>query len=95
MTSHETDAAFWDRADAILNLANQQCDTVPRGQVSSSLLYSAARFNAFVVASHAKDSAKMAADRDEAVAYFTAQYKMMLEENLDNFIAHYDEYIRR
>jgi len=94
MTTHETDQAFWDRADAILNLANSQCDHADRGKVSSSTLYASARFNAFVVAAHAKDGASMAQDRDGAIAYFTEQYKMMLEENLDDFIANHAAYMQ-
>ena len=41
--------AFFDRADAVIALANRQVgEGVPRGDVSASTLYAAARFNAYV-----------------------------------------------
>lgn len=83
---------FFARVNAIIDLANQQCQDAPPGQVSASLLYAVARFNAFVVASAAKDVEEMKANRQEAIDYFPEQYTKMLIENLDEYIEHFDEY---
>ncbi len=85
----KTPDEFWDRADSFIELANKYCDDVKIGQVSSSLLYAAARFNSFVVASSAKDAEEMIREKDAAIEYFTEQYKKMLSENLDENIRNF------
>jgi hypothetical protein len=54
---------FWERADAVIDLANQQCRDAPRSQVSASLLYAAARFNAYVAALGASGPQELKAER--------------------------------
>lgn len=84
---------FWERADAVIHLANDQCEAAPRSKVSASLLYAAARFNSFIVASSAANLDELRQDKNEAVKYFTEQYQKMLIENLDDHIANYEKYI--
>ena len=83
---------FFERVNAIIDLANQQCKDAPPSHVSASLLYAVARYNAFVVASAAKDVEEMKANRQEAIDYYPDQYTKMLIENLDEYIEHFDEY---
>ncbi|GGY20527.1 DUF3144 domain-containing protein [Massilia dura] len=89
------DAAFWERADAIIHLANEQGTQAPNSNVSASLLYAASRFNAFIVANGASDAATMKADREEAIRYFTEEYRKMLSQNLDDYIENFDGYLPR
>jgi hypothetical protein len=89
------DAAFWERADAIIGLANEQGTKVPNSNVSASLLYAAARFNAFIVANGTSDAATMKADKEEAIRYFTEEYRKMLSQNFDDYIANFDGYLPR
>jgi hypothetical protein len=89
------DAAFWERADAIIALANEQGTKAPNSNVSASLLYAAARFNAFIVASDTRDAATMKADKDEAIRYFTEEYRKMLSQNFDDYIDNFDGYLPR
>jgi len=86
------DAAFWERADAVIRLANEQGTTVPNNNVSASLLYAAARFNAFIVSTGAASAEAMQADKEEAIRYFTDEYRKMLSQNLDDHIANFDTY---
>ena len=83
---------FWERADQIIALANEQVQDSTIGKVSSSLLYAAARFNSFNVATSANDVEEMEKDKEEAVRYFTEQYKKMLIENLDDYIENFVKY---
>ena len=87
------DDGFWDRADAHINLANSQCTDVGAGKASASLLYAASRFNAFIVASNSSGSADLRNRKAEALEYFTAEFRKMLDENLDDHIDHFDEYL--
>jgi hypothetical protein len=83
---------FWERADQGIALANEQIKGSTIGKVSSSLLYAASRFNSFNVASSADDVVEMKKDREEAIRYYTEQYKKMLIENLDDYIENFDKY---
>jgi len=83
---------FWERADKIIALANEQVKDSTIGKVSSSLLYAAARFNSFNVSSSAENVEEMKKDKEEAIQYFTEQYKKMLTENLDDCIENYESY---
>ncbi|MGZ7087143.1 MAG: DUF3144 domain-containing protein, partial [Ilumatobacteraceae bacterium] len=50
MSNDTPDAQFWERANAIINLANDQSQSAHPNEVSASTLYATARFNAFIVA---------------------------------------------
>ena len=86
---------FWERADQIIELANKQVGDSEIGKVSSSLLYAAARFNSFNVASKSDSVEEMKKDKEEAIKYFTEQYKKMLVENLDDYIENYENYTKQ
>jgi hypothetical protein len=91
----ELESGFWVRADEIINLANVQSKNEPRNIVSASLLYAAARFNAFVVTSSANDVSELTTDKNKAIDYFVEQYRRMLTENLDEQIKNFDTYSDR
>lgn len=94
MPSNENvDEAFWDRADSFIHLANKQSDSADVGKVSASLLYAAARFNAFIVASQSPSSEALQATKQEALDYFSNQYRQMLEDNLNDYVANHGKYV--
>jgi hypothetical protein len=89
----DTDEKFFNRADAHIHLANEQLTNVARGKVSGSLMFAAARYNAWVSATDLQSSKELQKRKDELMDYFLSQYKSMLEHNFDNYIAHYDDYM--
>jgi hypothetical protein len=89
-----TDDAFWDIVDGALALANDSCENIDPSKVSAALLYAAARFNAFIVASNSLDRKEFRAEKDEAVQYLTKQYRSMLGENLADYEDNFKEYTR-
>ena len=91
-SNKEVDETFWDRADGLINLANQFCDNVPRSKVSVSFLYAAARFNSFVVAASSNSVQELNNDKENAIEYFVGQYRKMLEENIDDHIDNFEKY---
>jgi len=91
---NEVDDHFFDRADAIINQANEQLETVTPGKVSASTLYAAARFNAWVSAIGAASGEDMRTAKDETIEFFVEQYRAMLSENLDDYIDKFDAYMR-
>jgi superfamily I DNA and RNA helicase len=95
MTEEQPGQDFWKRADEVIHLANEQRTADGNHKVGASLLYAAARFNAFVAASSAEDVEEMKADRDEALEYFCDEFRKALVENFDDYIANYKEYIEK
>lgn len=92
MSKEKVPQEFWDRADEVIALVNNQVKGSTVGKVSSSLLYAAARFNSFNVANSASSKDEMKKDREEAVKYFTEQYRKMLGENIDDYIENFEKY---
>ena len=91
----ETDEMFYRRADAHIDLANEQVADISRGKVSASFMYAVARFNSWVTACKADSAEDLRAGKEESVEYFVSQYRAMLSENLDDYIEHFDKYMRR
>ena len=90
----DIDDGYYHRADAFIDLANEHCATTDRESVSASLMYSSARFNAWVSATDFSSGDQMRNEKLERIAYFVAQYRTMLEENMDNYIQNFDDYMK-
>jgi hypothetical protein len=89
----DIDGKFYAWADAHIHLSNDQCGEIGRGKVSASMMYATARFNAWVSACGFNSAQEMSAARAETVEYFVDQYRKMLEENLDDYIEHFNRYM--
>lgn len=92
--SDTVDEAFFERADAHIRLSNEQLKEVGRSKVSASMMFATARFNAWVIASSAQSGSEMTESRDEAIRYFVEQYKLMLEENTNDYIKNFESYMK-
>lgn len=91
--AQEKDDRFFDRADAHIHLSNDQLAEVSRGKVSASMMYGLARFNAWVSASGFESADQMRSAKAETIQYFSTEYVKMLEENLDDYIDNFDQYM--
>ena len=89
------DDKFYDRADAIIHLANEQNHDIARGKVSASLMYATARFNAWVSATGFQSGADMRETKQKTIDFFVEQYRVVLEENLDDYIRGFDGYMKK
>lgn len=87
----DLDTSFLQRADAVIALANAQLAEATPAQASASTLYAAARFNAWNSARRCGSGPAMAAVKQETLDYFLEQYRVMLEEHLDWYIANFPE----
>jgi hypothetical protein len=92
--AQESDREFYDRAQEHLSVANGQLAAVPRGDVSASMMYACARFNAWLSASHRESASELKGAYGETIEYFVAQYRRMLVSNLDDFVENFGEYVR-
>ncbi|GAB3467161.1 hypothetical protein GCM10027321_34290 [Massilia terrae] len=84
---------FWNRANALINLANDQCDSAIPNEVAASTMYASARFNAFIVATTTGSAENMKAEKERALEYFTDQFRKMMESNLDDFAENFEKYL--
>jgi len=91
---NEVDEHFFNRADEHINLSNAQLSDASMGKVSASMLYSVARFNAWVAACGWHNGKEMEAAKQEIIEYFTEQYKKMLSENVEDYITNFDAHIK-
>jgi hypothetical protein len=89
----DIDEKFFERADAHIHLSNDQLKNITPGKVSASMMYATSRFNTWWTACGFSSASDMAARRDENIEYFMQQYRMMLEENMDDYIENFDKYM--
>lgn len=92
--SQDADHDFYDRAHEHLRIANEQLTGVSEGQVSASMMYACARFNAWVSATSQESAKDLKGAYGETIEYFVAQYRKMLVKNLDDFVANFGDYMR-
>ena len=87
------DDKFYERADAHIHLSNEQLEDIDRVRASTSMMYATARFNAWVSARGFGTKEEMAASREETIDYFLNEYRLMLEENFDDYVEHFAKYM--
>ena len=90
----DIDEGFYKRADAFIDLANDQCGGAAFEKVSASLMYASARFNAWASATEFSTDDQMREAKLNRIAYFVAQYRTMLEENMDSYIKNFNDYMK-
>ncbi|GLX85326.1 hypothetical protein tloyanaT_15780 [Thalassotalea loyana] len=92
----QLDDQFFDRADAHINLSNEQIsENIGTGKVSASMMYSTARFNAWLSASGWDSADELRTAKEETIEYFMNEYRKMLEENLNEYIENFDDYMKQ
>ena len=87
------DDKFYERADAHTHLSNEQLGEIDRVRASSSMMYATARFNAWVSARGFGTKEEMAASREETIDYFLSEYRLMLEENFEDYVENFAKYM--
>ena len=95
MSENSATKTFQQRADEFIAVANQQAAESTVDEVNTSVLYSAARFNAFSVARSVKSAEILQAEKQAAIEFFTQRYAEMLNQNLEEYIARFDSYTQK
>jgi len=88
----DADKAFYDRANAHINLANDQLQQDIHGKVSASMMYATARFCTSLTAAGYASGAEMAASRNASIDYFVREFRLALEEHMDDYIKNFAPY---
>ena len=90
----KVDNNFYNRADEHINLSNKQLQNESSGKVSASMMYSTARFNAWLSACGWNNGVEMDSAKEETLEYFVEEFRKMLSENLDDYIENFDIYMK-
>jgi hypothetical protein len=86
---------FQQRADEFIAVANQQVPDSSVDDVNTSIIFAAARFNAFSVARSVDSADKLQAEKQAALEYFTQRFAEMFEQNIDEYISRFDRYSQK
>lgn len=89
----EIDNKFYDMVDEHIHLSNQQLSKGSKGEVSASMMYSVARFNAWISAAGWENAKQMEEAKEETITYFVEEYKKKLTENLEDYIRNFEHYM--
>jgi hypothetical protein len=92
MSENSPTKTFQQRVDEFIAVANQQAADSSVDDVNTSILFSAARFNAFSVARSVESAENLQAEKQAAIEYFTQRYAEMLNQNLEEHIARFDSF---
>jgi len=91
----DVDDGFYHRADEHINLSNDQVsEKANQGEVSASMMFSVARYNAYISACGCKNSEELLAAKEKAADYFSTEYRKMFVENIENYIENFDQYMK-
>lgn len=72
-------------ADRFIDTANRQLNDTEAATVNSAFLYGASRFSAFVTVQKTGSLSRFDEKHDEAVEYYTNEFKTMLQQNLQHY----------
>ncbi|HCM75798.1 MAG TPA: hypothetical protein DIS90_05425 [Cytophagales bacterium] len=70
-------------ADKFIELANEFTKTESKERVGAAIMFAAARYNAFEASSKSENLRK---DKNDALDWYTREYKRMLDANMDDLI---------
>ena len=89
------DNEFYKRADEHIKLSNNQISKdIPLGDIGASMMYSTARFNAWMNAYSCNNGVEMQVQKQETINYFVEEFRKMLNKNLDDYIENFDSYMK-
>lgn len=85
LTDEARDTHFRKLADRFIDTANRQTEDTDLTVINSALLYAAARFCSFVIASKAGEKDRYEKMKPEALEYYGNEFNKMLAQNLENY----------
>lgn len=84
---------FFERADAIITLANSQLSPASHaGQVTASLTYAAARFAVSSASIGFTKGQDLLIEKDDIIDFYVKQYRQMLDDNIEDYAKNFVAY---
>ncbi|CAA6823223.1 MAG: Unknown protein [uncultured Thiotrichaceae bacterium] len=91
MSTPVDDQALREIADKFISLANEQTETTTPDMIGLGFMFGASRYAAFVVASQCEDLDVYNLNIDEALDFYTKQFRSMMSQNLDQYKSQFVE----
>ncbi|WP_045857193.1 DUF3144 domain-containing protein [Teredinibacter purpureus] len=85
---------FWDAVDSFIGTANEASGDTDAGIVTSAMMYAAARFCAFNLASFSETRKDFLNDSDDSIRHLSSEFKKLLEENMADYGENFKVYLR-
>jgi len=85
---------FWDAVDQFIEIANKATEEGDIGIVRSAMVYAAARYSAFNLASVAENRREFLSDSEDAVEHLSREFSKVLAENMADYGENYKVYLR-
>ncbi len=85
---------LYDLVDALVELANQATDQdLDPGEAHQAMMFAAARYGAFIVAASSESKDDFEQDKLDARNFYMDQFRQLLNENFDDYLANYNDYL--
>ncbi len=85
------DKHFIRIADLFIEQANEECKKVDHKLVNASLMYSTARFSAYISASMSPSKSSYEENMDAAIDFYLEEFKKMLQEHMQQYKVIFDQ----
>lgn len=86
--------AIYDLADSLLERVNQATDDqLDPGDAHQALMFAAARYGAFIVAASSESKEDFQQDKLDARNFYMDQFRQMLNQNMDDYLDNYSDYL--
>ncbi|WP_075188213.1 DUF3144 domain-containing protein [Teredinibacter haidensis] len=85
---------FWDAVDMFIDTANTAAEKCDPGVISSAVVYAAARYCAFNVASFSESRKDFISDTEDSVNHLVQEFRKLLEENMADYGENYKIYMK-
>ncbi|BFM06513.1 DUF3144 domain-containing protein [Halioxenophilus aromaticivorans] len=90
----EKQSQLYDLVDALVELANQATDkALDPGEAHQAMMYATARYGAFIVAASSESKEDYEQDKLDARNFYMDQFRQLLNENFDDYLANFDQYL--
>ena len=85
----QQDDAFWALVETFIEKRNEATESLGLTEVGGALICAAARFNAYALAASSIDRKSFKEDCDQSLIDYTAQFKVLLAEDLADYGENY------
>ena len=86
--------AFFELTDAFIDLANQKGADIDATEMSEAMIYAAARYSAYTIASSCENPQELIDDERDATKHFVHHFKTLLIDNLNDYLDNFDTYLK-
>ncbi|QIZ77695.1 DUF3144 domain-containing protein [Ferrimonas lipolytica] len=94
MSEQDSNNAFYERANEFIHVANKhnQDPEIKTGEISASFMYALSRYNAWFGSTGFANVDQMKEKKEEMMEYYLAEYRKMLDANMEDYINNFDLY---